>query len=273
VSLARRKLTLQLTPLLDMLLIVFFLQYMEMREDVGRVAGNTSQLQTQLGTSQAEVDRLRVELAEARATSQQALAREQADRAAADRNLITAIERQQLLGRLMVDLFNIPPDVVDKLLNPERLPPAIESSEEYARIREEFRDRAAATPGDMVRHLLTFSEVRKQCDIWELHLDAQARELRLEVNGTERQLPLPLEGGDNFASLDQPAFEHALYMLLKTMPQPKGLVFVTLTYDYALRANLFEPARLGIEHVVDRLRAEAAGRSQFEFADLGIAAP
>ncbi len=269
----RRKLTLQLTPLLDMLLIVIFAQYLEMREQTGQVEAGALAVQTRLDDSQSEVDRLRLALADAAATVQ-ALRREQrAELASKDQSLTRALERQQLLGRLMVDLFSIPPEVVDALLNPDRPPPAIASSEEFQNLREAFRQKAAATPGDMVRHLLTFSEVRKQCDIWELHLNSVTRMVELEVNGSRQSFPLPLDGSDDFAGLDQPAFEHALYSLMKTLPQPKGLVIVTLTYDYSLRSNLFEPARLGIDHVVDRLRVEAAGRSRFEFADLGVAFP
>lgn len=270
---ARRKLSMQLTPLLDLLLIVIFAQYMEVRESAGEVEAGAASVQRSLEAAQTESANVRRELAETLTALQAALAREQTDRTLYDRNLTAAVERQQLLGRLMVELFSIPPEVVESLLRPDRPLSEVESSADYQRLREQFRELAAATPGEMVRHLLTFSEVRKQCDIWELHIFNTDNSLRLKVNGEVRAVPLPLSGASDFAALDQAGFEQSLYTLLKSLPQPKGLVFITLTYDFSLRQNVLEPALLGLDRVIDRLRAEAAGRSRFEFADLGISTP
>lgn len=269
----RRKLSMQLTPLLDLLLIVIFAQYMDVREHAGRAEASAATMSRALDATRTATEQLQSALAEALAAVQAALARERLDRTQYDRSLQTAVERQQLLGRLMVDLFSIPPEVVEALLRSDRPPPVIESSEDFARLREQFRELAAASPGEMVRHLLTYGEVQKQCDIWELHVHAAARQMQLEANGEVRSIDLPLDGTDELAGLDAAAFEQALYTLLKSLPQPKGLVFVTLTYDFNLRGNLFEPVLPAIDRVVDRLRTEAAGRSRFEFANLGMASP
>lgn len=279
-SLSRRKLTLQLTPLLDMLLIVIFAQYMAMREAADSVTAEAATVQQDLDTSRAEVQRLQGSLAEASrllddvgrtmTATRSLLDRQQSENDLRHQQLSDALDRQRLLGVLMVELFQIPPEQIESLLDPERSPPLANSSPEFERLRNQFRELAQASPAEMIQHVLTFEEVRKRCDIWELHLHAEPRELTIESHGNIQRFPVPLESVEDFAGLDRAAFELALYTQFKTLPQPKGLVLVTLSYDYAVRENLLEPSRKALDYVIDRLRVESAGRSQFEFADLGI---
>lgn len=279
----QRKLTMQLTPLLDLLLIVIFAQYMDVRENADAASANMSQLSTELDSSRAEESRLRDSLEQAAnllkdanramTQSQSLLQRQQAEQKRLGERLDSAAQRQQMLGRLVVELFGIPQAVIDTLLDPNRIPPLGESTAEFERLREQFRQMAAASPEAMVKHLLTYDEIRKRCDIWELHLQPEPRQLTLQSDGENRAFPLPLQSTDLFAPLDQAEFEQQLYAELKSLPQPKGLVIVTLTYDFNLRGNVLEPARVAIERVIDRLRVESIGRSQIEFADLGIPSP
>ena len=273
----------QLTPLLDLLLIVIFAQYMDVRENADAATADVSRMSAELEATRAEETRLRASLEQAAdlladanramTASQSLLARQQAEQRQLGERLDSAAQRQRMLGRLVVELFGIPQAVVDTLLDPNRIPPLGESTEEFERLREQFQQMAAASPEAMVKHLLTYEEIRKRCDIWELHLQPEPRQLTLRSNGEHRDFPLPLESTDLFAPLDQPAFEQQLYAELKSLPQPKGLVIVTLTYDFNLRGNVLDPARLAIERVIDRLRVESIGRSQIEFADLGIPSP
>ena len=275
-----RKLTMQLTPLLDLLLIVIFAQYMDVRENANAATAGVEALQQELQSARDENTGLRTGLQQASrllsdantamAASQSLIQRQQAERLRLSESLAQSLTRQRLLGQLVVDLFDIATAIIDTLLDPNRIPPLGESTQEFERFREHFRQMAAANPSEMVRHLLTYEEIRKRCDVWELHLQQSPRELVLESDGERRGFPLPVESTDEFAALDATAFERHLYEELKALPQPKGLVIVTLTYDADLRRILLEPAQRSIERIIDRLRVEATGRSQFEFADLGV---
>jgi hypothetical protein len=282
-SVARRKLTMQLTPLLDLLLIVIFAQYMEMRDSAGAATESVESLQQDLAAARSEVSSLQVELTQASrlldqstqtvSNAQTLLERQRAERAAQELRLEQSVRRQQLLGRLMVDLFQIPPDDVAAILDPERNPSIADSSPKFAQLRQKFQQMAAAEPQEMIRHLLTFDEVQKHCDIWELQLHPNPRELTIQIGGVQRRFILPLQDEQDFAPLDGAAFERELYTQIKSLPQPKALVLVTLTYEFDVRENLLGPAKTGIAYVIDRLRVESAGRSQFEFAELGILEP
>ena len=277
-----RRLSLQLTPLLDLLLIVIFAQYLEVRESERGVAAQSAVLAEELQAARSESSQLRQMLDQASGLldrMQQAMAQTSAQLADQQRvqerqqlDLEQSLARQRLLGHLMVELFQIPEPVIQSVLDPHREPPLAQSPQEVARLREQFRQMAESSPGEMVRHLLTFEEVRKRCDIWELHLRANPRRLVLKDRGVEHELPLRLASEAPSAPLDGAAFEQELYFLLKSLPQPKGLVIAVLTYDADSRNNVVEPAREAVQRVLNRLRADSAGRSQFEFADLGIPA-
>lgn len=275
-----RRLSLQLTPLLDLLLIVIFAQYLEVRESQRGVAAQNALLARELEVARTESTDLRRMLDQAsrllddvqRAMNAQ-LADQQRVQQRQQLDLEQSVARQRLLGRLMVELFQIPEPVIEAVLDPRREPPLAQSPQETARLREQFRKMAESSPGEMVRHLLTFDEVRKRCDIWELHLQANPRQLVLKDGGVVHELPLRLASEAPSAPLDGEALEQELYFLLKSLPQPKGLVIAVLTYDAASRNNVVEPAREAVQRVLSRLRADSVGRSQFEFADLGIPIP
>jgi hypothetical protein len=282
-TLRPRRLSLQLTPLLDLMLIVFFLQYIELREREGlsEVAAETATAgraatESELRKLRQDYERTRDELVVSRAEAE-ALAADKARLLAAsgktETDLERALARQTLLGELVVKLFHVPQPVIDRILDPGREPPVTQSPEELAQLRAQFQELASSGSGEMVKHLLTYAEVLKRADIWELHLSADPRELTLDDGTRVYRLSPRLESADRSAALDAPHFERELFELMKSLPQPKGLVLVLLTYDGGLRNNVVDPARDGVRNVLDRMRADSAGRSQFEFADLGISLP
>jgi hypothetical protein len=275
-----RKLTMQLTPLLDLLLIVIFAQYMEVRDTEGARLANAAALRSELEQTRDESERLRAMLGgaadlletaeQAMIDSRQSLEQQRIEQEETQAALDRANERQVILGRLVAELFNVPQAVVDAVLDPNRTPPVSESTEELQRLRERFREMAEASPGEVVRHLLAFEEIRKRTDIWEVHFSTNPRELTLDDDGTVYRFVPRLESEQPAAPLDAEHFERELYGLMSSLPQPKGLVIVLLTYDGELRNNVVEPARVAAREALQRMRVNSGGRSQFEFADLGV---
>ncbi len=279
-----RRLTMQLTPLLDLLLIVIFAQFLEVRETDAQRARAAARREREFQAAQEETLRLQAALgdafrllAEARRamqSSQELIRRGREELQQHEQDLERSQQRQEVLGRLLVELFRVPQPVIDELLDPHRVPPLSESAEEFERLRKEFQRLAEASPGAAIRHLLTFEEVRKHCDFWELHLERDSRRLALvDAQRQQHFLALPLEDAQPAASLDRVAFERELYAMFKSWPQPKSLVLVLFSYDAGVRINVRDPAQEGILRVLDRLRVGAAGRTRFEFADFGIPLP
>lgn len=279
-----RSLTLQLTPLLDLLLIVIFAQFLEVRETDTHRARSAARRELELRASQEETLRLQAALGDAfrllaeaqRAmqSSQELIRRGREELLRREQDLERSQQRQEVLGRLLVELFRAPQPVIEEILDPHRSPPLSESAEEIERLRQEFQRLAEFSPGAAIRHLLTFEEVRKHCDFWELHLEGDSRRLTL-VDAQRRQhvLTLPLANEQPNAALDPSAFERELYAVFKSWPQPKSLVLVLFTSDAGARINVRDPAQEGLLRVLDRLRVGAAGRTRFEFADFGIPLP
>jgi hypothetical protein len=283
-SLPRKKLTLQLTPLLDLLLIVIFAQYMDVRQTEARQAGRSVVREEELTAATDEARRLALELANMHALiveAQQAVQATQgiveSTRAAQHRQqaeLDRSTARQQLLGRLIVELFDVPDDVVAMALNPSRNPPLADSPLEFEELRSRFEELASANSGKVVRHLLTYEEIRKRCDVWELHYAAgPPGEIVVTVRGDERRLAVPLTRGAGTPVANVPQFERDVSTLLESLPQPKGLVIVVMTNDPLVPDSMLFDIKEGVGKVLSRLRLESAGRTQIEFADLGVVLP
>lgn len=263
-----RKVAVHLTPLLDMTLIVFFAQYIEARQRSAADAEAAGNAQEQRDATAAELASLQAEYGRLQATLEEARQAERAIRvesddlrvrsAQAETDLDRALAQQRVLGELMIELFQIPPEAVQEVLDPGRDPPIAASPEELARLRERFREMAQQDAGPMIRHLLSYEEIRKRCDVWELHVDQTGVASFHTGMQTFRIRVVPDE------------FERRFFDVYKSLPQPKGLVILILTYDRASERRVTRPVQEMLPQIVDRMREDSGGRARFEYADLGV---
>jgi hypothetical protein len=65
-------------------------------------------------------------------------------------------------------------------------------------------------------------------------------------------------------------FEEDLFRKYKSLPQSKDLVILLLSVDRRSERQFVQPVRAALPRVVDRMRADAGGRTRFEYADLGV---
>lgn len=274
-----RRLSFQLAPLLDLMLIVFFLQYIQLREketeSVEAAEASVASQQeavAELATLRDSDRRLSQELHTARDELMNAQAERDAARLSA-REVATDLDRSQTrqrqLAEMLTQVFHVPPEEVERLLASGGAAPALDP-QTLDEVRRQFQHLGSGTPGDVVKHLVTYAQVLKRCDIWDLRLHASPRELTLDDGSRTYRFSPRLESEGPAAALDVADFERRLFTLFKSLPQPKGLVIVLLTYDGAVRNNVVDPARGAIRNVLDRMRVDSDGRSQFEFADLGV---
>jgi hypothetical protein len=257
-----------LTPLLDLTLIVFFAQYLETRQQQLNAAGTAAAAEEERDRADSEAYLLRSRNADLEAELQRARdavaglteashARE-ARAAQAEGDLELALAQQRVLGELLRELFNVPPDVIESILDPTREPPLAYSPEELERLRERFRQMAAENPGDMVRHLLTYEEIRKRCDVWDLFIDSGGV---AKLEARDQSMRLRIVPGE---------FEAEFFQRYKSLPQTKGLVIILLTYDRASQRQFVQEVRTALPRLVDRMREDSSGNARFEYADLGV---
>jgi len=281
---SRRRLTFQLTPLLDLLLIVIFAQFMDTQETTARIEQRAEQQVEQAEQKAEKYSEL----------SNQALRKintlsEQNERAVRDavqtkqaaveldqrmRNMQQASEKQKqelseqlkvtreqrdLVGELVQELFQLPDSIIDPLLKSKADPESEKAKEEIERIKKQLQELAGGKAEDVVKHFLTYDELTKRSDIWELYLTE---------NGVFR-----LKIGDqttDFRADSAETFVDRFFAIYKTVPQPKSLVIILFSYGDAKASTRFA-ATQGLPLISERMRADSSGRTRYEYAVMGFA--
>ena len=275
-KITRRKLTLQLTPLLDLMLIVFFLQYLQMREnDVKRASAaeivkvDAARLAEELEAARrlaADVTRSNEDLKRRLAEEQQRAEGLESTAASERARTDQLLSREEELGRLGVELFNVPQADIDRVIKDPGAGGVARSPQEVAELRKQFEEMAAAKSGRMIKHLLVFDEIRKRCDVWEVFVDSQ----HLVTIGTgSRTASLRLNIKDN-GDPDLDRFESDFLEVARGLPDPKSMVVVLLTYDRGTRLIVTEALAQAMPKITRKLADESRGAVRFEYADLGI---
>ncbi len=261
-SLSRRKLTFQLTPLLDLLLIVIFAQYMEVRQTAD----------TQAVEVQRELDRMNTEADLARLQLQARLevAVQERDQLLTDKNRLQSVldrreteldeELQQSrkeiqeLGEILSRLFRLPRATIEKVL-------AARTEAERAELRLEIEELAGSRAADMVKHLRTWRELLKRCDVWDLHI------------GDDNASTLTAAGKSFHFRADTPErFEAEIFARYKALPQPKSLVVLLVSWSDA-QFGVRQAATTGVVRAIERMHDDSNRRTRFEYAILGYSPP
>lgn len=239
-----RRLTLQLTPLLDLLLIVMFAQYMEVRmiakQEVDRIAN-----EKQSTSDENEALRNQVEQWEA-----------------GQRDLNQQHQREiDQLGQLLRELFRIPDAMLNKLIQPRGksesggLPPA-----EIADLKARFQQLATSRGDQVVDHLLAFNEMRKQFDMWEIYLNENG-ELLITAGQDRQQVKSKV--------IESPeAFVEAVLQVRKRFPPTKDNVLILCRYGDCRLVNKLSMIR-GLPAIGERLKTDGQGTTHFEYAVFG----
>lgn len=280
---SRRRLTFQLTPLLDLLLIVIFAQFMDTQETTARIEQRSQQQVTQAEqaakTLREEQRNALKELAELKQSKQQSerdavRAEQLAIKVVAEaRESVQLLEKQSrelseqlkhtreqrdLVGEMVQQLFQLPDSLLDPLLNAKPDPDSEQTKAEIERIKKQLQELAGGKAIDVVKHFLTYDELTKRSDIWELYLTENGVfRLKIGDKSTEFRAESPQEFVDRF------------YAVYKTVPQPKSLVIILFSYGDARAAMRFA-ATQGLPLVAERMRTDSSGRTRYEYAVMGF---
>ena len=261
-----RRPMLQLTALLDLLLITIFAQFLEVKTAVDREATASVEKEQQLAERLKELERQieRLQAAkrelEAQHSKADSAAQENAElkrrQVELDDSLKTALAQRDLLGRIAAEVFQIPRDFIEKTVKPDEYTTL--TPQDIENLRKEARALAEDKAGATTRHLLTWSELRKRADVWEVTLDNTGL-----TSFNPGNSPQP------FRAATPEAFARELFDRYKTAPQPKGLV-VLLVWWGNTPARWREAASQGVRLAADKMRDDSGGRSRFEYAILGF---
>lgn len=239
-----RRLTLQLTPLLDLLLIVMFAQYMEMRIIAARDE-ERSAVEKQATVAENESLRQQVEQWESAQRE-------------TDRKRGREIEQ---VGQLVRELFRVPETVVNKLIQPRSQTEAGGfSPADIADLKARFQQLATAQGAQIVDHLLEFNEMRKQFDIWEIYLNEKG-ELFIKAGQDGQMVKTKV--------IEAPeAFVEAIMQVRRRFPPTKNTVLMLCRYGDCRLQNRLAMTR-GLPAVGDRIRNDGQGSTRFEYAVFG----
>jgi hypothetical protein len=239
-----RRVTLQLTPLLDLMLIVIFAQYMEMRlvarQEADRITSERQEMDIENQSLKEQVD-------------QWELQQRNVDR---DKHR----EREQM-GQILRQLFKVPEATVNKFVQPRG---KSESSgfapTEIADLKARFQQLANSNGDQVIDHLLTFNEMRKQFDVWEFYLDEDGA-LLITVGQDRQHLKSKI--------VDSPeAFVDVVLKIRNQFPPTKNSVLMLCSYGDCRLLNRLSMTR-GLPAIAERLKKDGQGTQNFEYAVFG----
>ncbi|TWU17945.1 hypothetical protein Poly21_00970 [Allorhodopirellula heiligendammensis] len=259
-----RRLRFQLTPLMDLLLIIVFAQFLDVRETSQR---ESTSLQAQREQLNFDIARQRSELAGIRDAmrSQQRELERQRDQARAARD--QAVQRSdaklaEMQGAmdLIGQWFTLDENAItraDSATGATALDDPIEAA--VAQAQRLGQGSADA----VIRFLIGHAELLKRAEIWTVHADENGN---IAIEADQRSESFRLEAKTQAARTDE--VTDRLFAAYKQFPQPKGLVILLVSFAPQSVAGVYQPLVDAIPKTLERLRADTP-ETRFEYTVLG----
>ncbi|MFK7820893.1 MAG: hypothetical protein AB8G99_19420 [Planctomycetaceae bacterium] len=247
-KLASKKMTFQLTPLLDLLLIVIFAQFMEVRDTSSKseavLEKRAAEVRQQL-LSQAEELRKRMDASYASKMNK------------LDEQQQSLLAQHDQAGEILSEIFNVPESTVNKLL---RIDPAQGSytARQKQDLKQTLRNMQKSNGPELLKMLISYGEMQKRCDIWEVYV---AEDGSLEFTNAEQVRTI--------RARTQAEIEGELFDAYKSFTEPKTLVIILFSYGDA-SAGARQRTEDALPGALARMREDSGGRHWFEFAILGF---
>lgn len=235
----------QLAPLVDLLLIVVFAQFLDIRETSSR---EDARVTRELVEAREETARLNQQIDRARDEAERLRTR-QKDLARRSGQAIAAITEA-------FDIDAATPGEMESWVGDQN-----ESRSERVR---QIADRVAqASPEEVIRFLIGHAELLKRAEIWHLHADADRRIL---LSADQRDLVMRLERDGQDSRTTE--LQDKLFAAYKQLPQPKGLVVILVSYSPDSIAGIYQPLLDAMPRAVERMRNDLP-LTRFEYTTLG----
>lgn len=245
-----RRLTFQLASLLDLLLIVMFSQYLEVRI-VAEQEGERLVVEREAST--AEREKLRAQVDE---TQSQLKTLEERLRRADE----SESERLERVGRLFGEMFRLPESTIRSVVQQRSQEHGGPSASDVVALKQELKTLAASRGDQVVDHLLTYVEMKKRFDVWELYLQENGAIIVTAGTHQKRVQTGIVETAQQFSD--------EIFNIYKSFPQTKSIVLILVSYGDA-RLTHRTAVTKGLPLVAERMRADSNGAARFEYAVLG----
>ena len=265
----RRRLVLQLTPLLDLLFIVLFAQYIDLQEASRREVSRETLRRQQAEQAQTNAAKLRTdalahvsdltqkleqfEIEKRRLTRELELARAETAREGQAREELEklAAKDRAAIGSLVQNVLRINQDAVLEALQGAPTP-------DRQRLRASFEEMSNKSAAAVIHHLRATDELKKRADLWEVYI-GDDNSVSVTLVGERVAEHLQVQSADQLAN--------AISELARQRGEPKSLVIILLSWSNADRRTR-DLARQALEDVVTVLKAAWPGK-RIEVAPLG----
>jgi len=247
----RKRLTFHLTPLLDLLLIVIFAQYMEVQQ-----AAETSEadLQVQRSQLQAEFQQRQRDQEAAHRESMQAV---EEVRSQYSEQYQSILDQHQQAGSALAETFNLPGRLLEETLRLRNAGQAADA-DRLQQATQELQTLLESRSSELFSFIVRYDEMQKHVSVWELHLLANGQALFTDGKITRR---LSFENATEFGSQ---CFEAA-----KAFEEPRPLTLILMTFgdtQAGVRRNAIE----GFPDLISRLRSDTGGTRWFDYSLMGF---
>lgn len=265
----RRKFTLQLTPLLDLLFIVLYAQYIDLQQATRREIAQETQRRQEAELAQREASKLRTdalsqlteltqkveqfEVEKRRLNRELELARAETQKegqAREELEKLAAKDRAQI-GLLVQNVLKINQDAILEAIQGAPTP-------DRQRLRASFEEMSSKSAAAVIHHLRATEELKKRADLWEVYI-GDDNAVRVTLVGDVAAENLQAQTADQLAN--------AVTELARQRGEPKSLVIILLSWSNADRRTR-DLTRQALENVVTVLKAEWPGK-RIEVAPLG----
>jgi hypothetical protein len=252
-----RRMTFQLTPLLDLLLIVIFAQYMEVQQNANEAQAKVNDELTELQDAKTRLQETftarKSELEAQYSATQQEVERQRQEY---NRRFQSILDQHQRAGETLAQTFNLPGELLEQILKIR----SAETAAEQQQIREaarRARELLATRGGRFIEFVVRLDEMQKHVSVWEIHLQQNGKAV---LTDGQREVTVDFETEQEFVA--------SIFQASKTFTVPKTLVIVLLSYgdtQFGLRRTATEAMPL----LMDQLRNDADGTHWYDFSLLG----
>ncbi len=251
--LSRRRLALQLTPLLDLLLIVMFSQYIENRH---RKVAAEDTIAVQQAAMEREFTERRDALEQEYSEQRKAVAEL---RELYDERFRSIIDQHHQVGSLLAESLNLPGVTMTEILK-LRTAGSPEDAERLTEATTRLQGLMKARGDEVFKFLIKVDEMQKHVSVWEVHV----------LDNGKAQIS---DGEQSFAADFGSEFEFSsrLFEASKSFADSRTLVILLLTWGDA-QGGARQRASDGMPRLTEQLRKDAAGTTWYDFSVIGFRA-
>lgn len=253
----RRRLSLQLTPLLDLLLIVIFAQHMEVLQGA-RMA--EAEVQSQKASIVAELQQMQIAFEAHKAELEMSVAARQSateqERQELHDRLESIRDQQQQAASAMADALRLPAELLEQVA---RL--RADGKSDDAQRLQEASDRMGqllkSRGREFLQFVIRFDEMQKHVSVWEIHLQDNGQAL---FTDGQQSHTISYETTDELSA--------RVFQASKSLSEPRILVLLLLTYGDA-QAGARRRAVDTMPILIEKLRRDAGNTRWYDFALMG----